>query len=321
MTENPTILITGGTGFAGSHLVDELQKQGHEKIHVTSFGNNTSYVHQVLPSQQIHPLDLTNPEPTKKLLEKIKPDQIYHLAATAAVGSSFNQVKKTIDNNFALQLSLLEAVRETCPETRILIIGSALEYQPQTRPLKETDPLGPVNPYGVSKVLQDTLGYSYARSYKLDIVRCRPFNHIGERQATGFVVPDFALQIAKIEQEQSQPIIKVGNLEAKRDFSDVKDVAKAYSTLMQKGQTSQVYNIGSGQAYSIKKLLEMMLELAKTKIEIKIDQSKFRPLDVPLVVADNSKIKELGWQPQIPIKQTLKRVLNYYRQNIQKFTN
>ncbi|MBD3250819.1 MAG: NAD-dependent epimerase/dehydratase family protein, partial [Candidatus Pacebacteria bacterium] len=273
MTDSqPTILITGGTGFAGSHLVDHLVAQGKQRIHVTTYGSNTSYAHQLLPSDQIHQLDLTDQAATAQILAKIKPDQIYHLAALAKVGSSYEVIKKIIENNFTLQLSLFDGVRQHCPQARILVVGSALEYQPQNRPLKETDPLGPVNPYGVSKVLQDVLGYAYARSYQLRIIRCRPFNHIGERQAPGFAIPDFSLQIAQIENNSHlEPVIQVGNLDAIRDFTDVKDVVKAYSLLMSHGQVGQAYNIGSGQGYTIKHMLNQLLALSQRKISIETD--------------------------------------------------
>ncbi|MBD3250685.1 MAG: NAD-dependent epimerase/dehydratase family protein, partial [Candidatus Pacebacteria bacterium] len=224
--------------------------------------------------------------------------------------------------NFTLQLSLFDGVRQHCPQARILVVGRALEYQPQKRPLKETDPLGPVNPYGVSKVLQDVLGYAYARSYQLKIIRCRPFNHIGERQAPGFAIPDFSLQIAQIENNSHlEPVIQVGNLDAIRDFTDVKDVVRAYSLLMSHGQVGQAYNIGSGQGYTIKHMLNQLLALSQRKISIETDPQKFRPLDVAQVIADNSKIKQLGWEPQIKIQQTLQRVLNYYRENIDQYIN
>lgn len=314
--QDTTILITGGTGFAGSHLVDALLADGFEDIHVTAYGSNTSYVHQILPKANIHQLDLTDKGETFKLLDQLKPNQIYHLAATAAVGSSYDTVKQTVNNNFELQLNLLEGVKNCCQEAKILIIGSALEYQPQERPLKETDPLGPVNPYGVSKVLQDTLAYSYACSFNLQIIRCRPFNHIGERQSLGFAISDFAHQIAEIEQhsqEKQTGTMCVGNLAAIRDFTDVKDMVQAYMLLMEKGEISQVYNIGSSQGYNLKNQVKKLIQMSTAQIEIKVDQDKFRPLDVPQVIANNDKIKQLGWSPTITIDQTLKRVLNYYR--------
>lgn len=311
----PTILITGGTGFAGSHLVELLKEKGLTKIQVTTYGSQSSYVSSLLPKNQIHPVDLTNPEQTSGLIAKIKPSQIYHLAALSAVGSSFEKTKSTIENNLLLQLNLLEAVRENSPPARILVIGSAMEYQPSVKPLSEIDPLGPTNPYGISKVIQDLLGLSYCRSYDLDIVRVRPFNHIGERQASGFVVSDFAQQIVKIERGQLKELV-VGNLESIRDFTDVKDMVKAYYLLMESGKSGEVYNVGSGKGYTIQQILDLLVSAATTKIKIVVNKAMLRPSDNPKVIANNKKITTLGWKPTIPIEDTLKRVLNYYRDNI-----
>ncbi len=313
--EQPTTLITGGTGFAGSHLVDALQELGQSKIHVTAYGDNTSHVHQILPREQIHHLDLTKSEPTTALLKKIQPDQIYHLASLSAVGSSFSQVEKIISANTKIQLNLLQAVKEAAPSARVLTISSAAVYKPQEEPLSETDVIGPLSPYGVSKVTQDCLAYYYYARHELNIIRVRPFNHIGERQAQGFVVPDFALQIAKIEQGK-QDKIKVGDLSAVRDFTDVKDMVKAYQLLMEQGKTGGVYNVGSGQGIQIKELLEKLISLAKTDIEVETDQDLFRPIDNKKIICDNQKIRNLGWKPVTNIDQTLSRVLDYYRTQV-----
>ncbi len=314
----PTILITGGTGFAGSHLVEALLNDDQTNVHVTSYGHETSFVGEKLPKEQIHSINLTNFADTKKLLAKIKPDQVYHLAALAGVGSSFDQLKKVIDLNTQIQLSVLIAAKEETPNSRILSIGSALEYMPQNRPLKETDQLGPVSPYGVSKVSQDMLSYSFFRQHNLDIVRTRSFNHLGERQTSGFVAVDFAQQVARImhKNQESQESIKVGNLSAVRDFTDVKDTVEAYITLMNAGEAGEVYNVGSGQGYSIQSILDQLIKLSKKDIQVIIDQDRMRPIDVPQVVADISKIKKLGWEPTITIKKSLQRVLEYQLKKI-----
>ncbi len=311
----PTILITGGTGFAGSHLVEALLEKGLSKIHVTSYGPDTGFTSKLLPEKNVHQLNLTNFEKTKQLISQLQPDQIYHLAALSAVGTSFEQIDKVLSVNSQIQLSLLQAVKQNCPQARILNIGSALEYQPQNQPLNESSPLGPVSPYGVSKVTQDMLAYYFYKHHDLNIIRTRSFNHIGERQAPGFVVPDFCLQIAKIEQGK-QSKIEVGNLEAVRDFTDVKDTVQAYILLMEKGEVGSVYNVGSGQGYTIQELLDNLISLAKSQIEVKTDPARYRPVAVEQVIADNSKIKSLGWQPAIEFKQTLDRTLDYYRTRI-----
>ena len=316
----PTILITGGTGFVGSHLVEALVRAGHQKnIHVTSYSDKTDLVHQLLPQEQIHQINLTNQEETFALIKKLQPDQIYHLASLAAVGKSFDNTKHVLDNNTQLQLNILEAVKQFSPQSRLLVIGSAMEYDlinghpghdPQS--VSETYPLGPASPYAVSKALQDLLSFSYAQSFDLDIVIARPFNHIGERQSPDFAISTFAQQIATIEGGR-QKKLQVGNLAAVRDFTDVKDMVAAYILLMEKGSSGQVYNIGTGQGFTIQQVLDMLTGLAKVEIEVETDPSRMRPSDVPVAIANPSKIKALGWKPTIELKETLQRVLDYWR--------
>ncbi len=317
--DRPKILITGGGGFVGSHLVEALLAQDQAELHLTTYSASKSFVHQLLPSNQIHQVDLTDQAATFDLIKTVKPDQIYHLAALSAVGSSFEKIRTVIDNNALLQLNLLEAVKQLKPQARVLVIGSAMEYdltrdyeQFSAESIDETYPLGPVSPYAISKALQDFLGYSYAQSYDLEVVRVRPFNHIGERQSPEFVIPSFAQQLVAIERGE-QEALQVGNLEAIRDFTDVKDMVKAYIILMEKGIAGQVYNVGSGHGHTIQQILELLVEMTQTEVKIIQDQSRLRPSDVPLAIANPAKIKQLGWQPTIELKTTLKRILDYWR--------
>ncbi|HYD35321.1 MAG TPA: GDP-mannose 4,6-dehydratase [Vitreimonas sp.] len=310
----PTILITGGTGFAGSHLVEELTAQGFTNLHVTSFGAQVNPPH---PTAQIHTLDLTDTAAVNHLWQELQPTHIYHLASFAVVGNSFEKAKSVLQNNITLQLNVLEATRLHTPQARLLVIGSAEEYgvltlQPGQK-INEEFPLNPANPYAVSKVSQDLLAFTYTVSYKLDIVRARPFNHIGERQSPDFSIPSFAKQIVAIERGL-QAELRVGELSGVRDFTDVKDMVKAYALLMAHGQAGEVYNIGSGTGYQMASVLEMMRQLAQIEVPIVTDPTKLRPLDVPIIIADNGKIAKLGWQPSIPLQQTLSRVLSYWRE-------
>ena len=306
------VLVTGGTGFAGSHLVELLASTGMTNIHVTAFSRGSSAVSSFIPQENIHSLDLTDFQSVSALINQVKPTQIYHLASAAGVGSSFEQTQSVLENHLKLQLNLLEAVKNSGLKAKILSIGSALEYQPANFPLKETDPLGPVSPYAVSKVIQDMLSHSYAVSYDMNIVQVRPFNHIGERQGLGFVVPDFAKQIIDVESGRSSQI-EVGNLTSIRDFTDVKDTVRAYALLMEKGESAQVYNVGSGVGYSMQQILDWLIAESSVSITIHTDLNHQRPLDQAQVVADNAKIRSLGWAPTIPIQQTLKRVMNWWR--------
>lgn len=313
-TPTPVILITGGTGFAGSHLVEAVlaAQIPVANLHVTNFVNKPSFVDTLLPKANIHQLDLTDTEGTFALFKKLQPTQIYHLAGFAATSLSLDKAKQVIDTNVAIQLNVLEAMREHTPQARLLYVGSAAEYAPSNQPINELSQLGPHDPYGVSKVAQDMLAHSYAARYKLDIVRVRPFNHIGERQEPGFVVSDFARQIVAIEKGQ-QKTIQVGNLTTSRDFSDVKDIVQAYLLLMAKGQTGEVYNLGSGQSVTIEELLNRLAKLSKVEIKIEADQSKMRPGEIKQTLADTAKIRALGWQASIPLDQTLERILHWWR--------
>lgn len=311
---NPVILITGGTGFAGSHLVEYLVAQNEHNIHVTSHSGKDEYLNQFIPKENIHRLDLNNQTQVEDLIKNLQPDHLYHLASISTVENSFEKMREIMQNNITLQINLLDAVKKFSPKSRVLVITSAEQYKKSEEKLSETSPIEPNNPYAVSKATQDMLAYVYT-ALGLDIVRVRPFNHIGERQKTNFAVPAFASQIAKIEKNQ-QVSLQVGNLEAIRDFTDVKDMVRAYHLLMKKGVSGEVYNVGSGYGIKVKDVLEKLIRLAKVKIQVVEDPARMRPVDNHFIVADNSKIVALGWHPAIPIDETLVRTLNYFRNQI-----
>lgn len=312
------VLVTGGTGFVGSHLLELLEQDPNLELHATAFGTVDKALLKLLPKTTLHQLDLTQFESTALLIQKLKPDQIYHLASFAATQKSFAQAEKILSNNTILQLNLLEVIRLHAPKAKVLCVCSADEYGislPDELPMKEDHPFRPIEPYAVSKICQDMLAYVYASSYHLNIVRVRPFNHIGERQTEAFAVSSFAKQIAQIEVGQAQEI-KVGNLDGVRDFTDVKDMVRAYKILMEKGQVGEVYNVGSGQGVSMREVLNQLILLANRTIKVEIDPDKMRPSDIKSMVADASKIRALGWQSTIMFKQTLTRVLDYWRGQI-----
>lgn len=316
--EQPKILITGGTGFAGSHLVEALFEQGYENIHVTTYSGENKILAEKIGPDNVHKVDLTNKEDAAKLIKETQPDQIYHLAALAFVGKSFDQADKVLDNNIALQQNLLLAVRDYCKNSRLLVVGSAEEYGVSVSedeiPVNENHPFRPINPYAVSKITQDMLSYSYHISYKLDLVTVRPFNHIGERQSTDFAIPAFSKQIVAIE-NGDQTELKVGDLSTVRDFTDVKDMVNAYILVMNKGISGEVYNLGSGVGVKMSDMVDMLSKLSTKEIKIVVDESRLRPHDIPKMIADNTKIKKLGWSPSIPLKETLERIVFWHREN------
>ena len=288
------ILVTGSSGFVGRHLVNHLKKR-----------------HQIIPLD----VDFLNATAVETTLAGINPDGVIHLAAIAAVGESLTSPTKILRNNIFAQLNLLEALKRKKSSARILIIGSADEYgQTSDKPIDESFPLLPTSPYAVSKIAQDYLGLEYHLAYGMNIIRVRPFNHIGEGQSLGFVVPDFTKQIVDIETSGKSGNILVGNLNAQRDFTDVLDMVDAYELALAKGKPGDVYNLGSGKSVVIKELLNVLISLSPAKITIKTDTSRLRPADQPKLVCNPEKFHLLtGWEAKIPLETTLKRVLEYFR--------
>jgi GDP-4-dehydro-6-deoxy-D-mannose reductase len=269
--------------------------------------------------------DLRDPELVQTLVGEVQPDYILHLAAQSFVPTSFADPWDTLQNNIRAQLNLLEAVRRSARDVRVLVIGSNEEYgapQPDELPQTEESPLRPNNPYAVSKVAQDFLGLQYHLAYGLSVVRVRPFNHTGPGQAPRFVVPAFASQIARIEAGLQEPVMKVGNLEVARDFTDVRDIVRAYHLAVTQGEPGEVYNLASGQAQPVQGLLDMLLSYSSVEIRVERDPDLYRPVDVPAAYGNAQKFHLLtGWKPEIPFAQTLQDVLAYWREQIGAITH
>lgn len=308
----PKALVTGINGFAGTHLNNLLVQEGYEV-----FGT-------VKPSsappqdKNLFSVDITDFEELKRVIDSVSPNFIYHLAALTSPAQSFKDPSSTLTNNIGGQLNILEAVKQLqLMETKVLVVSSAEVYgavMHNELPINENTPLRPLSPYAVSKIAQDFLGYQYYHSQGVKTIRVRPFNNIGPSQAPFFVVPSFAKQIAEIEKGLQEPILKVGNLEARRDFTDVRDVVKAYVQLMEKGADGEVYNVGCGKSYKIKEILDMFLSLSDTKIIVENDPDRMRPGDIPELRCDYNKLyKATGWKPEISIETSLKDTLDYWR--------
>ncbi len=309
------ILITGAGGFVGRHLSQHLlDTLPDAEIHGTTLHATESPFSKI----KYHKVDLQDEPAVRRVIEQLQPAYIYHLAAQASPRRSFEIPWATLENNIRAQLNVLLACIYCRLTPRILIVGSAEIYGPlDDTPLREDTPFRPTNPYAVSKVAQDMLGLQYHISHKLPIVRARPFNHIGPGQSEGFVAVDFAIQIARIEAEQQTPTMRVGNLAAQRDFSDVRDVVRAYHLLMESGTPGEAYNIASGQAHSIQSVLDTLLSHSHKTVDVQPDPERMMPIDIPIIRGDATKLMvATGWKPTFAFEQTLLDVLNDCRERV-----
>ncbi|MGL5434336.1 MAG: GDP-mannose 4,6-dehydratase [Lachnospiraceae bacterium] len=306
-------LIIGAAGFVGSYLIDHIQKNCIWSIAVTKMPHESLDITGI----EIYDLDIMDKAAVTMLLEESRPDYIFHLAAQSSVALSWKNPGLTVDVNIKGSLNVLDAIRELDYRPRVLLIGSGEEYGhvlADEVPVAEETILRPGNVYAATKACQNMIGGLYAKAYRMDVMMVRAFNHVGPNQAPVFVVADFCKQVAEIEASASQPVIRVGNLAAKRDFSDVRDVVRAYTMLMENGKTGETYNIGSGRAIAVEDILNMIISLSNKKIEIQIDQDRLRPVDIPVIEADITKLREqTGWQPEISLHQTIEETLNYWR--------
>ncbi len=268
----------------------------------------------------LYECDLKDAASVRYIIREIEPDLIFHLAAQSYVPMSWRAPAQTLETNIIGEVNLFEAVKEMGISPLIHIAGSSEEYglvYKDEVPIKETNPLRPLSPYGVSKVAQDLLGYQYFRSYGLRIVRTRAFNHTGPRRGEVFATSNFAKQIAEIEKGKREPVMWVGNLDAVRDFSDVRDVVKGYLLALERGEPGEVYNISTGEGHKIGEILDILLSLSKVDLEVKKDSSRMRPSDVELLIGDHSKFTETtGWKPEIPLRKTLEDLLNFWRERV-----
>lgn len=312
-------LITGINGFVGSHLAEYLLHHTDWQVAGTLYGP-ARLIQPIRHRLELYPAELSHLAVVEFILDQARPDVIFHLAAMAVAGRSWQDPAGTITLNMSMQANILQAVANLKLDCRVLCIGSSEAYgavSPEDQPIDEETPFRPTNPYGVSKAAQDLLALQYHLSHRLDTVRVRPFNHIGPRQGPGFVTPDFASQVARIEAGQQEPTLRVGNLEAQRDFTDVRDVIHAYHLLAVHGQAGQAYNVGSGQTHSAQEVLDYFVAHSHTPIRIEPDPARLRPSDIPLVICDYTRLHACtGWTPTIPFEQSLADVLEYWRSEV-----
>ncbi len=315
------ILITGITGFVGSHLAEYALSRGDVEVFGTvRWRSRMENIEGIADRVVLVDCDLRDAVAVRKTLEEVRPEYIFHLAAQSFVPTSWKAPAETLITNIISELNLLEALRDLGLPSRIQVAGSSEEYglvYEHETPITEENPLRPLSPYAVSKVAQDMLAYQYHRSYGIYTVRTRAFNHEGPRRGHVFVTSNFAKQIAEIEKGKKEPVIEVGNLNARRDFTDVRDMVKAYWLALEKGEPGEVYNIGSGRAVTIREMLDILLSFTDRDIEIRPVPERMRPSDVELLICDCSKFRALtGWKPEIPLEKTLEDTLNYWRERV-----
>ena len=308
------VLIIGAAGFVGGHLLNHLHVLEVETIATKLPGESIKAF-----SDQCVDLDILDANAVLETVRRFRPAAIIHLAAQSSVSRSWSQMDLTVDINVKGTIHVLEAVRQVSPNTRVVLIGSSEEYGPicHQEPVKETNILHPNNPYAVSKAAQTMFGQMYFRAYGIDVIVMRAFNHIGAGQAPGFVVPDFCRQIVRIERNLAEPIIHVGNLEAKRDFSDVRDIVRGYALVLENGKSGSIYNIGSGHSVSIDTILRKLMELSHVSITIMPEKDRMRPSETPVLEADVQQLQlDTGYIPEISLEESLRSALEFERLNL-----
>jgi len=317
------VLITGITGFVGSHLAEWALSRGAEVTGSIRWRSNTQHIDHLRERLSLVQADLRDLSSVRELVERAQPDYIVHLAAQSFVGASWSTPSETLLTNAISQMNLFEAIRQLKVSARFLVIGSSEEYglvHPDELPITEANPFRPLSPYAVSKVTQDLMGFQYHKSYGLDIVRARAFNHTGPRRGEAFATSNFARQIAEIEAQRRPPVVEVGDLKPRRDFSDVRDIVRGYWRLLEAGASGDVYNLCSGRDWSIERMLNFLLSRSSvSNIEVRVDPARLRPSDVPVLRGSAEKAERAtGWRPEIPLEQTLGDVLDYWRQQLRR---
>lgn len=303
------ILVTGCSGFLASHLLKLLQREPRNKI----FGI-TEVPGFIYPDVEVFQVDIRRRGDIAQMLEIIRPDLTFHLAAVASVGFAWKNPELTYDVNFMGSSNLLEALQASAPDSRLVLMSSAEIYQPSERPIREKDPVVCRSPYALSKLAMEMLGDLYWRAFGMKVCKIRAFNFTGPGQDRKFVAADFACQIAGIERGERPPVIRVGNLDALRDFSDVRDVARCVQAVGAGARGGEVFNVCSGRVYAIRQILDILLAQARTPIRVEVDRERLRPLDNPVISGDCSLLRgRFGLSPEYPIERTLGDLLDYWR--------
>lgn len=311
---NGPVLVTGAAGFAGSHLVELLSQLGHFP---TGWKRSTR-IPAGMPSIQWRTVDLLDPDVVVKSIAELRPAVVFHCAGAPHVGRSWTAAGEFLATNVLATHNLLDALRLAKLRARVLIPGSAMVYRQSDRAITEDDPVQPASPYALSKLAQEMLGRRSIEEDGQVVMLTRSFNHIGPRQDPSFAAAGFARQIALIEAGRQTPVIEVGNLDARRDLTDVRDTMRAYVGLVEKGRPGIIYNVCSGEALRIGDLFEQLVAQSRVPVEVRVDPSRYRPHDMPLSLGSRERIeRDVGWRPVIPIHQTLANLLEYWRKTVE----
>jgi GDP-4-dehydro-6-deoxy-D-mannose reductase len=306
------VLITGATGFAGSHLVELLAGTGR----VAGWGRSVPRPELALLAEWTA-IDLLDQENVQREIASLRPAAIFHLAGSPQVAESWRDSTTPLAGNVLATAHLFDAIRHAGLRCRVLVAGSATVYAPSESPLKESDPLTPTNPYALSKLAQEQMALRAASEDGLEVVMVRAFNHTGPRQAPTFVAPSMARQIALIESGRLEPVMRVGNLQSLRDFLDVRDIVRAYTSLMERGKAGEIYNVGSGTGRSIQSLLDALRSRSRVQVDVETDPARFRPIENMAVIANTDRLREqTGWQPEISFDSMLDHLLSYWRAEV-----
>jgi len=316
------VLITGITGLVGSYMA-EYFLENIPKVNLLGtyrWRSRMDHIEHIKSKITLKDCDIRDGVSVRRLVKDVKPDIIFHMASQSSVFTSWHAPRETLTTNIIGEINFFEALHEYNPECKILIPGSSEEYgmvEEEDLPVREGTLLHPLSPYAVSKVVQDLAGFQYHKSYGLKIYRARSFNHTGPRRESNFVESNFARQIALIEKGKKEPVIYVGNLEAKRDYTDVRDMVRAYWLMVQKCPAGEVLNICSGRVIKIRNILDILLELSSVEVQVREDPSRLRPCDAPAIYGDNSRFVELtGWKAEISFEKTLEDILDYWRERV-----
>lgn len=310
--------ITGADGFVGQWLVQALLARGDEVDGLIRADSPTltTLPRDAAAAVQWRRFDLADSDGLKKIIDATKPDAVFHLAAQSSVPESLSAPAQTIETNLLGALNVLEACRASAPDARLLFAGSADAYgpkPPEAMPLREETPLDPRNPYAASKAAAEVMVRQYVRSGWCDAVVTRSFNHAGPGQSPKFAIAAFAKQVSDVKHTRQAPPIRVGALQPERDFTDVRDVVRAYVLLLERGASGAVYNVCSGKAYSMQRVLDDLMALAGIAVEVVVDPSLLRPVETPRLIGDASRLqRDTGWRPEIGFERTLRDLLAYY---------